>query len=346
MKLLITLDFPPEVGGIQNYLLEIAKNLYTKDDFILSCGKYEVLDKSLNPTVLRVIKLPNKKNSLFIMAPILLKKILQKNITIIECGNVYAALLPWFLSFFKKINYSVYTYGTELLPLRNKSLKSSILKSTLNRASKINVLLESQKKLLNTVTTNKNIDIIPPKITLTNKWIKKNKKQDSLLKIITVGRLVKHKGHEFLINAISKLQIDFHLTIIGSGPELNNIKKLITKLSLQKKIEVLSNISDKQLNNYYNNSDLFILPSIKLESGCEGFGIVLLEAMSHSIPIIASNSGGISEVLGYGKFGRLFKPGDIEDLNRVIKEFTNDLDSNNEITKKAFKHLEENYVWK
>lgn len=346
MKLLITLDFPPEIGGIQNYLFQIVKNTYAKDDLILTCGKRGDVDRTIKAKILRVFKLPNKKWSLIIMAPILLKKILKNRLNIIESGNIYAAILPWFLSFFIKINYSIYTYGTELLPLKNKKLKTLLLKSVLNRANKLNTLLESQKLSLQSVTTNKNIEIITPKISLKRKWINKKTDIHKPLNILTVGRLVKHKGHDILIKAVSKLNIDLNLTIIGNGPEKNNLINLIDTLSLHKKVSILCNITDKQLDNFYKNSDIFILPSLKIKSGCEGFGIVLLEAMSYSLPIIASNSGGISEVIGYGKFGTLFESGNIDELCTAITEFIEKSDTYKKITKLAFNHLVDNYVWK
>ena len=102
MKLLITLDFPPEIGGIQKYLYSIVKHTYTQSDKII-IG----VDKMVKPFI--NIGLPcqcayhsfflsplNKKFSLIAMLIPYLKICLKYRRSLcIECGNVYAALIPW-----------------------------------------------------------------------------------------------------------------------------------------------------------------------------------------------------------------------------------------------------------
>lgn len=345
MRLLLSLDFPPEKGGIQNYLFEITNFLYQDNDFIITCGKNNKDDKQLKPTVIRVISFPFKKLSLILMIPAFMKILLFKRNIKVEAGNIYAALLPWIFSFFLKIKYSVYTYGTELTPLKKTSIKTKILRSVLNRAETIYSLLESQSQILYPITKNRNIKVLPPKIDLHTQWEKRENKSSSPLKLLSVGRLVEHKGHSILIRAVSKLNIDYQLTIIGSGDNYNNLITLINDLKLHNKIFIKQNLPKEELSEFYKESDIFVFPSLDLPTGREGFGIVLLEAMSYSLPIIASDSGGISEVLGYGDFGILVPPGNCDELSKAITNLHNDIDLQNKLTEKAFNVLVKNYVW-
>lgn len=345
MRILITLDFPPENGGIQNYLFNIVKHEFNHSDLVITCGKKFKNETNLPPKIKRVIKLPYKKLSLILMIPTLFKLSFLKKIKKFECGNIYGALLPWLLSFFYDIKYSVYTYGTELIPLKKRGIKSFILKSVLNRSDSINALLESQKELINSITSQAKINIIPPKIKINNKWKAHDINRSDKLRILSVGRLVKHKGHEVLLNAISKMDDNYSLTIIGNGPEYKNLSAIIKKKELQHRVTLKNKLSSEKVSESYENADIFVLPSLDLSSGREGFGIVLLEAISHSIPVIASNCGGIPEVLGNGKYGILVAPGNHDELATSIYKLHHNKKLYNQLTKDAFQNLVKNYAW-
>lgn len=112
--------------------------------------------------------------------------------------------------------------------------------------------------------------------------------------IISVGRLTKHKGHEHIIKAMSlviKKVPDAKLFILGRGSYKDYLEDLVNKLKLSNNIEFIGYTND--IGNYYNKSKLFVLAS-----DYEGFSNSLLEAMSYSLPVIATNSpGGNSEIL-------------------------------------------------
>jgi len=126
--MLITLDFPPEHGGIQRYLYGIVKFTYSKEDCVLiGCSVKNILTFKELPPCIHTFSTPlsgwNKKISCIPIFICFLKTTLRGKKYEIECGNVYAAIVPWLASFFlKKINYSVYTYGTELTGLAKPSV--------------------------------------------------------------------------------------------------------------------------------------------------------------------------------------------------------------------------------
>lgn len=103
-----------------------------------------------------------------------------------------------------------------------------------------------------------------------------------------VGRLVAGKGIEELLEAAKKTQ-DVTFLIIGDGP----LKSEIIKLAGQKNIKFIGKIDNNKLAVYYNAADVLIVPSTHEE----GFGRVILEALSCGLPVIASNRGGIIEAL-------------------------------------------------
>jgi glycosyltransferase involved in cell wall biosynthesis len=111
--------------------------------------------------------------------------------------------------------------------------------------------------------------------------------------LISVGRLVRRKGYEYAIRALSILPSpSFHYFIIGDGPEEADLKKMTITLGLEKYITFLGYVPDEIKFQYLAVSDIFLLPSIH-----EGFGICLLEAMHCGLPIVSTDNGGQTDIL-------------------------------------------------
>lgn len=110
----------------------------------------------------------------------------------------------------------------------------------------------------------------------------------------TVGRLVKEKNHLFLIEVFHefiKINPNSFLVICGYGPLEDELRQKIEELNIVENVAICSNL--KNVKEVYKGFDLFVLPSVT-----EGFGLVLLEAMSANLPILGSRVGAIPEVLG------------------------------------------------
>jgi len=146
--------------------------------------------------------------------------------------------------------------------------------------------------------------------TLTESLITKKKSRE-LLKLPqndfifgTIGRLIPLKAHIQLIKAFKSVlheQPNSHLVIIGEGRSRHEIENYINTYKLQGNVTLAGHIDHASA--YLKGFDVFVLPSLK-----EGFGIVLLEAMTAKLPIIASHTGGIPYVLG--ELGELVLPKD------------------------------------
>jgi glycosyltransferase involved in cell wall biosynthesis len=107
---------------------------------------------------------------------------------------------------------------------------------------------------------------------------------DKPRKILFIGKLRAYKGVSYLIDSIRNT--DFLLTIVGEGEEEIILRNKVKKMGLDDRITFLKNVDDETITRIYQESDLFVLPSIN-ES--EAFGIVQLEAMAHGLPVINTN---------------------------------------------------------
>ncbi len=354
MKLLVTLDFPPAVGGIQKYLYGIVRFMYTARDQVMvagvtpPCRRYPEITASLryyNSPLARI----NRKLSLFrLIVPYI--QVVRKNPTdlSVECGNIYAAFLPWLLSGIIRKPYTVYTYGTELLGLFSPSPKSSILKRILYKAEKVYTLGEYSRGILRDLRVTSPVETVPPRLVkLPAKSEKKGRIADTCT-ILSVGRLVKHKGQANLIKAAAQLAEEnrYRFRIVGSGPEYTRLQSLCGEMGVEECVTILHNLSDNELEDEFNRADIFVLASRELPEGTEGFGIVLLEAMARYIPVIASASGGIPEVLDNGRCGVLVEPDNVDALVKAIREVANGPSLVETLVAKAYERVVAHYVWR
>ena len=143
---------------------------------------------------------------------------------------------------------------------------------------------------------------------------------NNLFVIGFVSRFVKGKGTDVFLKSLRLLNIDnFAAVMVGFGPLEKNIVQTIRNYGLTDKITVYDNhaTNHASLVNYFNAFDVFIFPTTLKES----LGLVGLEAMACSIPVIASDIDVMKEYMEDGRNGFLFKPGDEVDLSNKIEIF-------------------------
>ena len=122
--------------------------------------------------------------------------------------------------------------------------------------------------------------------------------------LLTVGRLQKRKGHDMLIRALGQVREaipDVLFAIVGSGEELEPLKRLVASEGQQDHVLFHGKLSDEQLRQAYQQADLFVLANRQIGTDIEGFGMVLLEAQACGTPVLAGDSGGTAETMSLGE---------------------------------------------
>ena len=138
---------------------------------------------------------------------------------------------------------------------------------------------------------------------------------------MTSGRLVKRKGVEwFVSNVMPKISKDYVYLISGEGEEGESIRKSIEKNKLEDRVFMLGRTSHELLKLLYNAGDVFVMPNIHVEGDMEGFGIVMLEANSVGLPVVASKIEGIKDALKDKVTGLFAEEKNTDDFIRKIKE--------------------------
>lgn len=142
--------------------------------------------------------------------------------------------------------------------------------------------------------------------------------------IIIAGRLVKFKGHTFILQAmpevIKKYGDKVKLIIAGTGDEEDNLRKEAKDLKIESQVEFLG--YSKKVGSYMANSDIVVIPSVS-----EGFGVVFLEAFSAKTPVVCWDVPAGNELIEDGVSGHLVKPYNIEKLSMKLIEILDEPDS-------------------
>jgi colanic acid/amylovoran biosynthesis glycosyltransferase len=149
------------------------------------------------------------------------------------------------------------------------------------------------------------------------------KNTDHLLKIVSVGRLVPAKGQLILLQAIHSLfttkQRNVHLTLIGDGPERDNLQEFVDRHGLSQHITFCGALNHDQTREHLAYADIFALASF-----AEGVPVALMEAMAMEIPCISTNVAGIPELIRSGIDGLLVPASSVNDLANAIQTLADD----------------------
>ena len=176
---------------------------------------------------------------------------------------------------------------------------------------------------------------------------KSDENSNAKIDLLFVGRLVPYKGADILIEALSELEQSIldktKLTIVGDGPERNNLQNQVYKLSLNDKVIFTGWVEQQATVNYYRESDVFCFPSIR-----EFGGAVVLEAMANGLPCIVINNGGIAEYVtdetGY-KINPVSRDFVVQELKECITNLVQNEVLRNNMSSNAIKRAKE-FSWK
>lgn len=167
--------------------------------------------------------------------------------------------------------------------------------------------------------------------------------------VFAVGRLVERKGYHVLIEAIAQLVrqgIPVHLVLAGTGPQQQALQDQIAAESIQSAVTLLGFIPDSELKDYLRAADMLVMPSIADQSGdTEGLGIPSLEAMANGSPVIASDIGGIVDIVKHEETGILVPPDDAEAIAAAIMRLSQDKELHTQIVTGGYAMVNGDFSW-
>lgn len=171
-------------------------------------------------------------------------------------------------------------------------------------------------------------------------------KNKSKIKLLFVGTIEKRKGLEYLLKALNhidtKMKNKITVDIVGNikyDQYFDELNFLVKNYNLSGIVKFKGRLKSSELSNEYKNADIFIFPSL-----LEGLGLVLLEAMSYSLPVIAFNNSAIPLTVKDKYNGLLCKNQDWIDMSGKIEILLNNIELRKYLSKNARKTFES--TWK
>lgn len=158
--------------------------------------------------------------------------------------------------------------------------------------------------------------------------------------LLTVASLRGLKGHRVLLEAAARLAargVSFRLHLVGDGPDREYLERFTQTMKLSNRVRFLGERDDVPA--LLARADLFVLPT----TGREGLGLAALEAMAAGLPVIASDIGGVPEVVRNGRTGYLVPPGDCDSLEQAIFDLLANRDQALAMGKEGRRRVEQHF---
>lgn len=341
--LLLTLDFPPMVGGVANYWKHLCSQLPPEDLVVLapecdqsfdfdSQQRYLIYRKNLFhqcrwiwpnwlPFMRQAFKITKREK----IQHLLVAQVLPGG-TIAYCLKKHYNI-PYTLSF----------HGLDLAFATGQPRKHWLLKKIIENASSIIVNSQYTKDLLLSrgYKFAGPLEVIYPCPNITpavcplamREKIKFNDLKNKKV-IVTVARLVERKGQDNVLRALPQVIQEvpnLKYLIVGNGVYKDRLVSLIRELHLEQYVNIIDDALDEELPCYFELADVFVMPCRRLDNGdVEGFGIVFLEANAFGKPVIAGRSGGAVEAVDDSKTGFLVDPQNVNEIaNSIINLLKN-----------------------
>ncbi|QCR15188.1 glycosyltransferase family 4 protein [Methanosarcina mazei] len=332
MKVAIICDYLKEGHGIHTHVHYLSRELIKKkciDELnIITFGESQ--PKNLSDNSVITVDCSNKHFSTYYSIPKKIMEVVERlKPDIIHIHGTYPpySIIPLIAN-----NYPTVVTLHGIVSVESKfSIKSRLLlnnkiygileKKAINKADRLIVVSPSiYEYCLKMGADPSIIDLIPNGITIDEyEFEGKDLIHPSLLYI---GRLVKIKGIDILIRALPIIKMsypDIKLFIAGSGGQFNKINSIVKKMNLTENVVFLGNVFGLEKRHLIASTDILILPS-----RYEAFGIVLLEAMAFSKPVVASNVGGIPYIISNEETGLLFEVENVTELAEKVIKLLND----------------------
>ena len=341
--LIITLEYPPQVGGIATYIHDLANTLDPKKTVVLApkmTGMREWDEKQAYKII--------RKNPLFprFMWPRWIRLVWQtwriikkEQIELIMVHHVlpvgYAASIA---SKVTKVPFLLFSHGTDLLAASKSPWKKKRIAGVSAKASKIIFNSESLR--------NRYIQLFPqfesstlvmypcpektfltPPETAVIEELKNTYALHGKQVMLTVSRFDEGKGFPHLLRMMPKIleQVP-HLVwmLIGDGPKKEYMLGQIQKNNLQNIVRYVGEVPHEDLKKFYYLADLFVLLTHPDEGREEGLGLVFLEAAAAGLPVVAGKSGGVEEAVIHTETGLVVDlyhgdPSVIENIVAMLK---------------------------
>lgn len=352
--LLLTQNFPPTDGGSCRWFWELYSRL-PADKVVVATDIVDGGEQFDNAHSMQVERIPlfSKEWGIISFAGILfyfraikivMRLVKKHQIEEIHCGRViHEGVIALAVRVLAGVPYKCFIHGEDVetaatsrehsLLVRQVCKKTSrLICNSHNSAGLVEKLGFGTKQLCSVLHPGVDTNVFKP--ASHDEVFRKQVGWQNKTVMLTVGRLQRRKGQDFLIKAMPELLMhkpDLHYAVVGRGELEKELRDSIIELGLEKNVTLHTDFSDEQLVKAYQQCDFFILPNRTIGNDIEGFGMVLVEAQACGKYVIAGDSGGTSETMLVGKTGDVIDCSNENSLaSNLIKKLSSDMEVNSD----------------
>ena len=333
---LLTLEFPPRIGGMQQYLFELSRRIGL--DFDLTVLHPNGDPAHFNGEPFNLISFAHgepgpsfdgsdsRSNPVggLVMTLRLTRQLAKLRPQLTVVGHAHSRLL--LPASMYRGRYIALAYGNDFeaaqlrwhAPIFNRLLAGAYALVTISRAN------AKRLQALGLPTT----EILYPG-THPDRFTPPATPAAGPPALLTVARLVPRKGIDTVLQSLPLLLVqypDLQYWIVGSGPARASLAQQAQELGLSHAVRFMDEVSESELPEFYRRATVFVMPArADYHAGSvEGFGIVYLEASASGLPVVAGNSGGASEAVIENETGLLVPPDDPPALTQALSRLLDD----------------------
>ena len=366
--LVLTENFPPVSGGSGRWFWELYSRL-PKEQYLILADDVQGASEFDSTHQLNILRIPLKSTEWGLKSIRGLKfywrvfwqirKIIkQHHITHLHCGRViHEGVTAWLLKLITGTPYLCYVHGEDVETAATSGEHNLMVKQVCKHAELLICNSHNSASIVKRLNygSDDKINVLHPGVdaslfvpSAADDEFKQQMGWQGRKVIITVGRLQARKGQDMMLRATALLKQQFPdilYAIIGRGECLESLKALTAELSINEYVQFLTDVSDAQMIQCYQQSDMFILPNRTIGNDIEGFGMVLVEAQACGKPVIAGDSGGTKETMLVNQSGLVIDCTDAQLISTMVAKLLADPKSSLQMGKIGRKHVESELDW-
>ncbi len=351
--LLLTLEYPPMVGGVAHYYANLVQAMTHGSIWVLDNEKQELLATSrwIWPKWLKGVWNTWRAVRMYSVECLLVGQVLP-------LGTI-ALLLHRVL----RIPYIVLTHGMDVtIPfgIEGSPRKQKLVRMILEQAAAVTTVSSYTKSQLEKLgVPEKKITLISP--CAHRELTEHSPTEDELRQLderyqlsgkrvmLSVGRLVERKGFDLTIAAMAsvrKIHPDVAYVIVGEGSYRPRLEEFVRQHSLVSAVHFVGTVSDNELGTWYTRAEFVVMPSRELPNhDVEGFGITFIEANAFGKAVIGGKSGGVVDAVVDGETGFLVDPTDLAMLIQAIETLLRNPEQARTLGQQGAERVQRQFQW-
>ncbi|MDQ3000507.1 MAG: glycosyltransferase family 4 protein [Fibrobacterota bacterium] len=357
--LIITQDFPPERGGIQTYVLELARGFMAKGHAVRVICPGSPRDENPLPALKELVRLRSPSSLLFLPLLAFLPGYLRRNpsVTHVLYAQWQCAIaenrIP--ASVRKRLKTFSLVHGRELLTSVFGPAAPFLMRRTFGRLDAAfpnsnEVLRLTREKIGDARQLHLVHPGVDPELFQRKDagFLRQRYALGNAPVIVSITRMVARKNLGRLILALPDVRAAVpgtRLVLGGTGPERESLVRLAAQLGLSDTVLFTGRIADAEMAAHYSLADVFALPSLSSRKDVEGFGIVYLEAGACEVPVVGGQAGGVPDAVAHGETGLLVDPENTEKLKQALIDLLRDRDKARTLGRNARARIQKSFTW-